>query len=244
MPKVVRCYTQIELYGTYSKLRKLTDFEHTFYFDCCVEVMGLLPTLPDRQGLMPRHKLNLGDCFTLARLFNHYAFDEYLTKTLFYSRIGMAGNWKIEVREPFNSYFEYVPGKGVALSDLGREAHNEFLATLRRVLDNQEYFMQLKFGYFTAEEIEKRRMSRPFYRDLSEEQQIQVLREYYAMPWNTAEERKLRRTAKIEIYSKYGMRGFDLVNAIKRFGNLVTSIRQRPDIAPKFQQNHRKPSDS
>jgi hypothetical protein len=81
--------------------------------------------------------------------------------------------------------------------------------------------------------IKKRREKQLFWK-LSEPEQIKILRDYFAMPEITPAQRKERRRRAEFIFYTYGLKQFDLTNAIKHFGALVTSVRESPE----HRENH------
>jgi hypothetical protein len=74
-----------------------------------------------------------------------------------------------------------------------------------------------------------RRSKQPFYRDLTRDEQIRVLRAYWGMARGTPEADELRRLKRIEYCKVWGLRGWELWNAVRSFGEVVTSVR---DIEP------------
>ena len=82
----------------------------------------------------------------------------------------------------------------------------------------------------TLSERAIRRSKQPFYRDLTRAEQIRVLREYWGMARGTPEADELRRLKRIEYCKVWGLRGWELWNAVRSFGEVVTSVRDiRPD---------------
>jgi hypothetical protein len=107
------------------------------------------------------------------------------------------------------------------------------------VLCDKDEFYRLKFGRWTKEERAKRWAAKRFYTELTEQERITVLREYWAMPLNTEEQKRARKDKRREIFGKYDLMNWDLINAVQKYGDLVKSIRRRPDLAHLFPRENR-----
>lgn len=164
-----------------------------------------------------------------------------MSKSLFYSIMGSLGNWKKQLNEPFSSFFFFDPIlKGFALTPSGYQALSNWITSLRRVLQDREEFYSLKFGRWSKAQIEKRRLNKRFYK-LPEAEQIRILREYYALPYRTDAEKRIRRQARLKIRHEYDLINWDLLNAVRRYGDIVKSVRQLPHLVDLFPA-YRKPN--
>lgn len=94
-------------------------------------------------------------------------------------------------------------------------------------------FYRLMYMRILPDEKRKKKQRLKFYR-MPEDEQIAVLREYYAMPMKTDFEKFQRKLARLKIYTEYGLRNYDLINAINKFGEVVKSVRLAPEHAYKF----------
>jgi hypothetical protein len=197
-----------------------------------------------KEGFCAKYRLQGIEFDVLIKLFTVLEFDEYMSKTLFMRLVGYGGNWKKPLQYPFTDFFLFESGKGFKLSPSGFASLKEFETILRRVLVDREEYHRLKFGRYGQAEKQKRRENLPFYKDLTEAEQIAVLREYWAMPYQgatpkeTIQLRRARKLAQTDLYIKYGLKGWDLTNAVIRFGEVVKSVRKRADIAHLFPEKY------
>lgn len=230
MPRPFKKHTKERITEVYSGLRNLSDKEIIYYFDACFLAVG---------ELAEEYGLSLREAIALGKLFNHFTFDEYISKTLFLSVLGNAGKWDYELRGPFSSFFLFEKGNGFSLSSSGLAALASWGTSLRRVLQDREEFYKLKFGRWTPEARAKRRAKQRFWQ-LPEAEQIRILREYYCMPYRNDEEKRLRKRKRIEIFEKYDLRNWDLLNAVQKYGDIVKSVRNLPEyrgLFPAYRRN-------
>jgi hypothetical protein len=230
MPSIKPQFTKEQILRAYAGLRDLSDKEAIFFLDGCLLAIS---------EIAEEYRLSLREATALARLFNHFTFDDRITKTLLLSILGQAGKKGYELKEPFSSFFFFEKGKGYCLSSSGLAALGSWGTSLRRVLQDREEFYKLKFGRWTPEARAKRRSKQRFWQ-LPEAEQIRILREYYCMPYRNDEEKRLRKRKRIEIFKKYDLRNWDLLNAVQKYGDIVKSVRNLPeyrDLFPAYRRN-------
>jgi hypothetical protein len=174
--------------------------------------------------------VSMGKGHQLIRLLSRFDFEPYVKAGLFYSVTGCS---KYKMKEPFISLFFYEPNKGFSLTTQGIEARSWWVTSLRRVLQDHEIYYERMFGRHSKEGRAKAFAAKRFFK-LSEPEQIAVLREYWAMPFRTKEEKLARKRARIEIRLKYDLINWDLINVVQKFGDVVKSVRKHPDIAHMF----------
>lgn len=225
MPFVVRQYSKDEKDKAFSRLTTLADIDTLFIAD------GFLAAFPQFND---HYKLTLLQGFGLVRALNAYLLDDSLPKSTLHKLLGLhAKDWTKPLPDHFASFFLFS-SKGFTLSAAGLQVMAYWGTLLRRVLQDREYFFNLKYGRFTPEEREKRRLNKRFYKDLDDLQRIAILRDYYSMPFRTDDEKQARKTRRIELYHKYDLVNWDLINAIQRYGQLVKSVRLQPQYIGMF----------
>lgn len=231
MPRVVRQYTKDELRQAFSKLQRLSDSQVLFCID------GILHAF---EPISLEHGLNLRETIGLVKVLNAFFFDSSLTKTQFHTLIGIrADDWNKPLPEVFSRFFLFQDKRYVLRSE-GLALLSSVGALLRRVLQDREYYFELKYGRFTKEQREKRRLNKRFYKDLTEGEQIAILRAYWILPYRTDEQKKARKLARLELFRKYDLKNWDLINAVLRFGDVVKSARALCDPAdyPQMKAKH------
>lgn len=122
---------------------------------------------------------------------------------------------------------------GYTLSPIGLSARAGWLAYLRRVVGDLQEFYRLMYMRILPDEKRKKQQRKRFWK-LDESEQIRILREYYSLPMATDFDKFQRKLARVKIFHEYGLRQFDIQNAINKFGVVVKSVRLSPEHAHKF----------
>lgn len=155
-------------------------------------------------------------------------------KTSLYKFFKVIGrSFKYGLREDIKKNFELTDKGKYILSPFGVSLRSQWFASLRRVLQDKKEFYRLVYLQFTKEEIAKKRAKKRFFK-LPESEQIRLMREYYSLPYNTPERKKLRNKASKDLYLKYDLSQMDILGLLKKHGQIITSVRDHPDIAPLF----------
>jgi hypothetical protein len=81
-----------------------------------------------------------------------------------------------------------------------------------------------------AERAIKRSKQR-FYTDLDDAGRIALLRAYWCLPFRNDSEKLVRREHRLMLFRVWGLRGWDITNAVIGYGDVVKSIRRHPDYA-------------
>jgi hypothetical protein len=211
------------LYDKYiSKLTKLSDSEllhYSSYLMLSVEY------------LCEKHRLPLNKSFKLLKLFLELEHSEYIIDTQFRFLLSRNG---MEIEEPFKSFFFLEVGKGFVLSSLGIASLSEYTTFLRRVLQDKQEYYRCRFQRFTKGERDKRRANQRFWA-LSESEQVKILRDYWVLPYRNDEEKRERKRVRMIIYRAYDLKNWDLINAVKKHGDIVRSVRELPEHRDKFE---------
>lgn len=211
----------------YGRLSAFSELDAIFYADAVIECVG---------ELQAKLHLKRSEAFNLVSMVHTLQIDPSIARTRFAAICG----YRRGLPESLRRFFLSDPvTRRVSLSPEGIATLTEYTAILRRVLCDKDEFYRLKFGRFTHEERAKRWARKRFYTDLDEEGRIAVLREYWAMPLNTELEKRARKDKRMELFDKYDLRNWDVINAVKKYGDLVRSIRRRPDLVHLFPRENR-----
>lgn len=220
-----RIHTKRELINAYKGLHELSSKDAIYYTDA---VLLCISELADE------YHLGFGHVNQLVKALNCFTFDEYVVKTRMSYILGMQRFWPDIIPDKLAPFFLLIEGRGFSLSPLGVSALSFLQTTLRRAFCEREEFYRLKFGRYGVVERRRRQAKKRFYKELTETEQITVLREYWALPYHNEEAKRARKKKGQELFDRYDMRQIDLLNAVRKFGDAVRSIRRRPDLAPLF----------
>lgn len=211
----------------YKRLSAFNEFDAIYYSSAVIDSMAVI---------WEKYHLKRSEAYNLVSLLNTLQIDPSIARTRFAAICGYRRGLPESLRRFFLS--DPVTGR-VSLSGDGIATLSDYTGILRRVLCDRDEFYRLKFGRFTHEERAKRWARKRFYTDLDEEGRISVLREYWAMPLNTEAEKHARTDKRMELFEKYDLRNWDVINAVKKYGDLVRSIRRRPDLVHLFPRENR-----
>lgn len=216
-----------ESYRVFSaKVDKLQDISLPYILEAFILTVG---------HYQEEMRLPLADMYKLTKCINAIECRGNLSKReVALLLCGSTSKSHLELPAKFASFFLLDSNNRWILSPTGLSLSSAIAGTFRRVVQEREYYLELKYGRYTKEARDKRRAKKRFYKDLSADEQIAVLREYYAMPYRTDEEKRARKKARIELFRKYDLINYDLLNAIKMHGNLVKSVRSLPGIRELF----------
>lgn len=218
MPSTSRQSTHDELSHVFEKLIGLDDLNVVYYTDAVMAAIG---------EYTADHRLSLQAGVSLFRLFGHYLYEDHISSGLFFSLLGRC--YGSELREPFSLFFFRVPRKGFALTAAGVSAVEEWKTTLRRMLSDRQHMHKMKYQRTPAEKRAKQR-----FWALPVDEQVRILREYWALPYKTVEQKRIRRKMRLDINRNYDLRNWDLLNAVRHHGEVVKSVRSLPHLAPYF----------
>lgn len=217
MPSKYRQSTN-EISRIFSELSELSATSMVYYAD------GVLLALEEYAR---DHHYSLSVGVKLSRMFSHYLYEDHIPSGFFFELLGRCYGGKIG--EPFASFFFRVPRKGFALTDAGITAVEEWGTVLRRMLSDREYMHKAKYMRSPADKRSKQR-----FWALPVDEQVRILREYWALPFKTYEQKRIRRKMRLDIFANYDLRNWDLLNAVRHHGDVVKSVRSLPHLAPYF----------
>lgn len=220
-----RVHTIRDLSGAYKGLNELSEKDAIYYTDAVLLCVN---------ELAEEYHLGLMHVMQLVRALNCFTFDEFVVKTRLSAVLNTQRYYPDIIPDKLQPFFLFVPSRGYMLSPLGISSLSFLQSTLRRTFTDREEFYRLKFGRYGALERRRRLAKKRFYKELTETEQITLLREYWALPYNTEEAKKIRKKKGCELFDRYDMRQWDIINAVRKFGDVVKSIRRRPDLAPLF----------
>jgi hypothetical protein len=83
----------------------------------------------------------------------------------------------------------------------------------------------------TPEQRAIKRSKQRFYTDLDDAGRIALLRAYWCLPFRNDSEKLVRREHRLMLFRVWGLRGWDITNAVIGYGDVVKSIRRHPDYA-------------
>jgi len=221
MPLPLRKYTVNEIEKAYSGLRQIDSKNAIFFTDAAIYAIS---------EIGDEFSLNFIESWLLVKLMNVFTFEAEIPASKV--RVMLGRNTKSSV-DPFPGKLGrfFCKGvKGYILSEEGNTFLSWYTATLKRVLTDREEFYRLKFCRWDKSEQLRRRNKKRFYKDLTEAEQIAVLRAYWSLPYRDKEEKRARLRARVELRNKYDLKPWDIINAIQAFGDVVKSIRKRPDL--------------